>query len=385
MTIDPLRILVTQPSAHREFLARAREDVGIDAVMHAASSEELLQRALDAPDSFDLVQLEYWMLPLAWRAGILQRLVRTEVDGDILPLFTAGTVAGRPVSRVGQAPHAVQFVDEATGALTARPTSFLSLAPTICNSDTLGWRPDLSAVAVDSWAVLLDDRVRGQVALSAIPAVGIVEAALACQAANLVQYRDIGDMSRREIDDTIDVLAQARGRGQFHGFWHSFHESVRWMQQGDVVVQSLWPPAVTALRSQGMALRYDVLSEGGRGWAGGFGLAAHLAGGRRGEAMRYLNWYLSGWAGAFLTRQGYYPSMPARTRPHLSASEWNYWQEGLPAHEPVLSPQGTPIAAAGERREGGSFARRMGSIACWSAALRERAYLGERWASLIAA
>ncbi len=152
-----------------------------------------------------------------------------------------------------------------------------------------------------------------------------------------------------------------------------------------MLVQSLWPPAVTALRNEGVALRYDVLREGGRGWSGGFGLAAHLWGERRQEALRYINWYLSGWAGAFLTRQGYYSAVPGRARRHLSASEWDYWEEGLPAREPIRSPQGVTIAAVGERREGGSFAARMGTIACWSAAMAERDYLSDRWSALITA
>lgn len=381
-----LRVLVTQPSAHAEFPVRAREEIGIEIVLTAASSEELLERALAEPDSYDLAQFEYWMLPTVWPRGVLQPIGRDEIEGfdDILPLFTQGTVDGVAVSTVGQAPHRVQFVEAGRG-LASQPTSWLSLAPTICNSDTLGWRPDLSPVAVDSWGMLLDDRLRGRTALSAIPAVGIVEAALACQARGAMRYGDMGNMSRGEIDGTVSILEKAKKNGQFHGFWHSFHDSVRWMEQGDVVVQSLWPPAVTALRNQGMELRYDVLKEGGRGWAGGFGLAAHLEGARRQEALRYINWYLSGWAGAFLTRQGYYPSMPERTRRHLSASEWDYWQAGLPARDTVLSPQGTAIAESGQRREGGSFDRRMGTIACWSAAMPERQYLSERWAALIAA
>ncbi len=141
-----LRILVTHPSAHAAFPARAREDIGVDAVLIAATSEELLARTLAEPHGYDLVQPEYWMLPLVWPRGVLQPIRSDELaDHDaIRPLYIDGTVDGAPTTAAGQAPHTVQFVDPATGGLARAPTAWLALAPTICNSDTLGWRPDLS-------------------------------------------------------------------------------------------------------------------------------------------------------------------------------------------------------------------------------------------------
>ena len=50
---------------------------------------------------------------------------------------------------------------------------------------------------------------------------------------------------------------------------------------------------------------YEPLAEGYRAWAGGLGLAKHLAGAELDAAYEYLNWYLSGWVGRLLTRQGY--------------------------------------------------------------------------------
>ncbi|TIX20611.1 MAG: ABC transporter substrate-binding protein, partial [Mesorhizobium sp.] len=75
---------------------------------------------------------------------------------------------------------------------------------------------------------------------------------------------------------------------------------------GEVVIQSMWSPAVAAVRSKGIACKYQPLKEGYRSWGGGLGLAAHLKGAELDAAYEYINWYLSGWVGAYLNRQGYY-------------------------------------------------------------------------------
>jgi putative spermidine/putrescine transport system substrate-binding protein len=217
------------------------------------------------------------------------------------------------------------------------------------------------------------------VALADIPPVCIVELALACEALSLVRYVDKGDLTTAEIDATLAVLGEARRNGQFHGMWQRYEQSVSFMADGPVVLQSMWPPAVSALRARNVPLKYRPLREGARGWAGGFALASHLRGRLRAAAMQYINWYQSGWAGAFLTRQGYYSAVPATARKHLTDDEWGYWYEGAAAHAPVVSPRGEVIDPAGALREGGSYEDRMGHIACWSSRMREESYLRRRW------
>src|SRR3546814_2953153 len=78
------------------------------------------------------------------------------------------------------------------------------------------------------------------------------------------------------------------------------------MASGEVVIQSMWSPAVTAVRAKGIPCVYQPLKEGYRAWGGGLGLAKHLSGLELEAAYEYINWYLSGWVGAYLNRQGYY-------------------------------------------------------------------------------
>ena len=105
------------------------------------------------------------------------------------------------------------------------------------------------------------------------------------------------------------------------------------MASGEVIIKSMWSPAVAAVRSKGIACKYQPLAEGYRAWAGGLGLAKHLSGLELDAAYEYINWYLSGWVGAYLNRQGYYSAVPGyRESENMStADEWGYWIEGKPA------------------------------------------------------
>ena len=64
------------------------------------------------------------------------------------------------------------------------------------------------------------------------------------------------------------------------------------MASGEVVIQSMWSPAVTAVRTRGIDCDYAPLKEGYRGWAAGLGLMRHLDGLKRDAAYEYLNWYI---------------------------------------------------------------------------------------------
>ena len=81
------------------------------------------------------------------------------------------------------------------------------------------------------------------------------------------------------------------------------------MASGEVVIQSMWSPAVAAVRSKGVPCTYQPLKEGYRAWGGGLAIAKHLKGAQLDAAYDYINWYLSGWVGAFLNRQGYYSAV----------------------------------------------------------------------------
>ena len=157
------------------------------------------------------------------------------------------------------------------------------------------------------------------------------------------------------------------------------------MASGEVVIQSMWSPAITAVRARGIPCVYQPLEEGYRSWGGGIGLSKSLTGLELDAAYEYINWYLSGWVGGFLMRQGYYSAIPETSKDFMTENEWGYWFEGKPATAEIVSPQGTVIEQAGAVRDGGSYLDRMGSVACWNAVMDENQYMVRKWNEFIAA
>jgi putative spermidine/putrescine transport system substrate-binding protein len=152
-----------------------------------------------------------------------------------------------------------------------------------------------------------------------------------------------------------------------------------------VIIQSMWSPAVAAVRSKGIPCVYQPLKEGYRAWGGGLGIAKHLTGLQLDAAYEYINWYLSGWVGAYLNRQGYYSAVLETAKQNMSAEEWDFWMEGKPAKADILSPEGKLMEKAGTVRDGGSFYARMGAVACWNAVMDEDRYMVRKWNEFIAA
>ena len=159
----------------------------------------------------------------------------------------------------------------------------MTLIPTIYNADTLGIRPDLVGRPITNWKDILDPAFKGKTSILNIPSIGIMDAAMICESAGIMKYGDKGNMTKAEIDKTIAFLIETKKAGQFRAFWKTFDEWVNLMASGEVVIQSMWSPAVAAVRSKGIACIYQPLEEGYRAWGGGLGArqAPHRARARR--------------------------------------------------------------------------------------------------------
>jgi Spermidine/putrescine-binding periplasmic protein len=367
---------------------KCKEDLGITLEMTAMDSDAAAQRAVTQPDSYDIADVEYWIAKKVFPAGVLQPMdvSRIKYFDKIVPLFITGKLTPDSLIAQGTAPHTVGFVEGPDSTTFAKePTGWLTMVPTIYNADTLGIRPDLVGRPITSWADIMDPAFRGKTAILNIPSIGIMDAAMIMEAAGEIKYADKGNMTREEIDKTIDFLIAAKRAGQFRAFWKSFDESVNLMASGEVVIQSMWSPAVAAVRSRGIPCVYQPLKEGYRAWGGGIGLAKHLSGAKLDAAYEYINWYLSGWVGAYLNRQGYYSACMETAKAYMTEDEWGFWVEGKPAKGDILSPEGKVMEKAGAVRDGGSFEERMGKVACWNSVMDEDRYMVRRWNEFIAA
>ena len=100
-------------------------------------------------------------------------------------------------------------------------------------------------------------------------------------------------------------------------------------------------------------------------------------------AYEYMNWWLSGWPGAFIARQGYYISNPQRSAQYLSQAEWDYWYQGKPASETLLGTDGKPSVSKGEQRSGGSYESRFSNVAVWNTVMPNYEYSLQKWYEFI--
>jgi putative spermidine/putrescine transport system substrate-binding protein len=387
---DPivLRYLGTAVNQDKTIGDKFTADTGIKVQYVAVTTDDVTKRAVTAPNSFDLIDTEYFSLKKIIPTGNLKGIdVKRIKNADkITSLFTKGEVAGKKVGDQGTAPKKVMYLEgEKSKKFSATPTGFMTLIPTVYNADTLGIRPDLIKRPISSWAELLNPEFKGKAAILNIPSIGIMDAAMVVEAMGLYKYPDKGNMTKKEIDLTIKTLIEAKKSGQFRSLWSDFNESVNLMASGEVVIQSMWSPAVTAVRTKGIACTFQPLKEGYRAWAAGFGIPATLSGKKLDAAYEFINWFLDGWAGAYLNRQGYYSAVLDTAKAKMEAYEWAYWMEGKPASQDIKSPKGDVLAKAGSVRDGGSYEARMGGIACWNAVMDENTYMVQKWNEFVAA
>jgi len=259
--------------------------------------------------------------------------------------------------------------------------------PYVHNVDSFGYNtqhiPPGLAYETESWAWLLDESNRGKVGLVNAPTIGIFDVALSAQAQGLMTFDDIGNMSIAEIDELFEILLTKKRQGHFSGFWSSVPQSVEFMKTGRVTIQSMFSPAVSACRGQGIPVVYAAPKEGYRAWHGVMCMSANASEEVKDAAYEYMNWWLSGYPGAFIARQGYYISNPQRSRDLMSQAEWDYWYDGQQAMTDLKGTDGNVSVRAGELRHGGSYVKRLSNIAVWNTVMQNYDYSLDKWYELL--
>jgi len=384
-----LRYLGTAVNQSADIAKKVKEDTGITIQYVAVTTDDVTKRVITQPNSYDIVDTEYFSLKKLVPSGNLLAMDAKKIKlfDKITPVFTKGELpSGKKIGDQGTAPKKVMFLEgEKSTKFAKTPTEWATLIPTVYNADTLGIRPDLIKRPISSWAELLNPEFKGKAAILNIPSIGIMDAAMVIEATGQHKYADKGNMTKEEIDMTARLLAEAKKAGQFRAFWTDFNESVNLMASGETVIQSMWSPAVTAVRSKGIPCIFQPLKEGYRSWASGFAMSKGVTGKKAEWAYEFCNWFLSGWAGAYLNRQGYYSAVLETAKANMEPYEWAYWMEGKPAEKDVHAPDGSLLEKAGTVRDGGSYDDRMGAVACWNAVMDENDYMVKKWNEFIAA
>lgn len=379
-----LRILGTHVTLQEKLRLRAQEDLGIELEFSPGGSAQVLHQASTAPKTFDLYEQWSNSIRVLWQARTIQPIQRERIRhwAEINQLTTQGRLTSDAKLGAGDAPNKILFIQE-DQSLGGNPTDQVSFLPYVHNVDSFGY--DASSITrgspyeTESWSWLLDEQHHGKVAIVNEPTIGLFDLALAVQARGLMQYQDIADMTKAELDQLFTILVRYRKSGHFRGVWSSVPASVNLMKRGESTIESMFSPAVYELRGQGIDCVYASPKEGYRAWHGVMCLSSATQGETQDAAYEYMNWWLSGWPGAFIARQGYYISNPERSKPLLSQSEWDYWYLGRPATEDVVGTNGKRVAIKGATRDGGSYLQRFSNVAVWNTVMKNYEYSLALW------
>jgi putative spermidine/putrescine transport system substrate-binding protein len=401
---------------------QAEKDLGFKFNVQPMSTNAQVQKSITSPGSFDLLGGYNYQFFQIWPTGNFQAVDRTRIKAwkNFYPIFTKGKVQpGRKECTPGQgnAPFRVMYLDpgrrtglpltregprnnkaivqwwdsKANAAFGGKPEPRSIVGPPAhFNMDSMGYNGDVikKQPGQVSWAELLNGKHKGRVAVLNDPGIAMADLGNAVQALGLMKFKDLGNMTRGEMDRLFKILAKYKKGGHFRAFWSTFNESVNLMASKEVVIESMWSPAVALLVAQGVNCRYAFPKEGMRGWCSAQGIPKHVTGEKLQAAYSYLNWMYEGFLGALIMRQGYYVangkdlpkwlrSNRAKTtgKPAFTAAEYDFWYNGKPAARDLPGITGrVGDIKKGQVRDGGSFTKRACKYTAWNSFYTENVY-----------
>lgn len=383
-----IRVMGTHVTLQEELRLRAEKELGINIQFYPGGSAEVLMRATTNPSSFDLYEQWSNSIKVLWNTGAIQSIntQRIQYWNEINNLSKTGQITeGAKIGR-GDAPHRILYVQR-DKTLSSEPSQYVSFLPYVHNTDSFGYDSRYIDVGepyvTESWGWLLNEHYSGKVAIVNEPTIGIFDLALAAQARGLMTFNDIGNMSISEIDQLFEIAIAYKKRGHFRGVWSSVPHSVELMANNEVIIESMFSPGASALQGQGVPCVYAAPKEGYRAWHGVMCLSSQTRGEQEDAAYQFMNWWLSGYPGAFIAKQGYYISNPERSKPFISPEEWDYWYAGKPAALPLKGTDGSISVAEGAIRTGGAYEQRFSNVAVWNSVMDTYDYTLPRWKEFV--
>ncbi len=419
--------------------AQAEKDLGVKFNVQLLSTNAEVQKSITAPNSFDIGGLyDYQMFPI-WPTGNFQPVDRLKLKSwkHNYPIFSKGRVnpndktatygqgdavfrvnyvdpqgstngignsTGLPLTKEGPpTKQIVQWWDEGKNApYKGKPEPRWVLGGLAhFNMDSMGYDGNVLKKAPNQvhWGELLNPAWKGRVALLNDPGIAMQDAGNAVKQLGMMKFKDLGNMTKAEIDGLIKIMIGYKKKGQFRAFWSTFNESVNLMSSKEVVIESMWSPAVALLIAQGVNVRYAFPPEGMRGWCGTQAIPTHVTGDKLDAVYNYLNWTNEGFLGALIMRQGYYvsngkqlpawlksPRATSTGKPAFTMAEYDFWYNGKPAASDLPGITGhVGDIKKGQRRDGGSFLQRSHHYSSWNSFFKENVYQVKRFNDFLSA
>jgi putative spermidine/putrescine transport system substrate-binding protein len=357
---------------------------GITLEFTVKSTPEVTQLVLTQPENYDIASIYFQQIDTVWDSGNLWPIPISEYVkyGEVSPLLTKGGLAEGNNPGQGDAPYRKLYVDESGAVVEGQETDRVTMILGNHNSDSFGYNYD-ELGEQDSWAILVDPELKGRVAIIDDAQIGLIDLAMAAEAAGQVTFVDKGNMTKEEIDELMSYLIELKKQGQFRGFWATFDESVNFMSSGEVVVESMWSPAVSLLQAQDFPVRYAAPKEGYRGWGGGNAIFVHNGEdpNKLAACLEYCNWWNTPEPAGIMALQGYYNAVISASAEGLGAGSPQdaFWLQGEPASEVLNDPFGNPSIEVGDVRDGGGYEDRNSNFNTWNSHMDEADYVNQKW------
>jgi putative spermidine/putrescine transport system substrate-binding protein len=416
-----------------EVQKRAEKDLGVKFALTVTDPVTMVQKAITAPETFDIfggynyqfIQMysSGHMLPIdthkltAW-PSLYKLFAWGKVhpgssgehygDGDapFRALFLKKGTAGLPLTKEGPRSNKdiVQWVtNERTNKTKGPMPRYVVGPPAHFNADSIGYNADVLKKQPEQvgWPELLNKKWKGRVALLKDPGIVMQDVGNALKAQGIFKPKDMGNMTLKEIDRVVKIATTYKKAGQFRAYWANFNESVNLMASKEVVVESMWSPAVALLVAQGINVKYAKPPTGYRGWCSAQGISSKVTDPAKLQACYdYINWMYNGWLGATIMRQGYYigngnslrswiakngAANPAGGIP-FKADEYDFWYNGKKAARDLPGITGkVGDIKKGSVRDGGSFSQRIGHYSSWNSYFTNATYQIKRWNDFLSA
>ena len=202
-----LRVLGTDISLLEVVRLRASAELGFDVEFEVLDFPSCQRKAALNPEAYDVYDQCFHNLAIVWYWGALQ-----PIDTDRLrswdtvgPLTRLGGVDKYANRGVGDVPMNKLYV-QPNHSLGPEASRHIAMLPTVHNFDSFGY--DIRVFNGDtrpreSWAMLLDQRAKGRVALVDEPAIGMFDVALAAEATGVLKFDNIGNMTSVGADGPV--------------------------------------------------------------------------------------------------------------------------------------------------------------------------------------
>ena len=387
----PLRILAGAAVEWTDAnIALAKKEMPFPVEVTVLGMDEAISKIVSSPKEFDIFNADIHLLDLEWPQGLYQPIeVKRLVEWDKMNLWTRESRPSfiQDVPAPGDAPVTKIYV-QPDGSLGPKVADKVSCLPGAHSFDTFAYNRDVidKEPHETSWADLLDPKYSGKVAWLSVAGIGMTDFQIALEAADVVDLKTAGNLSKEEIDLVLDYIIELKKKGHFRALWATFMQSVNLITSGEVVIESAWNPAIAHARALGHHYVWPgVPKEGARGWFRRHSVLKHVKGERLEQAYHMLNWLNEGKVNANLLWMDYHHVIPENVKRYAPPEIWDFYQEGKPASTDIKDMQGRVMWKKGQRYPQGSYEQRINTIISWNAIYDNNAYLVKRWNEFMAA